>query len=97
LTPDTSKFTFELPNKAPLLLPIGQHVLVSADVKNEGMIVRPYTPVVPSFPEEDTGAIELVVKMYKGGKMSTHLSQMKLGETLKIKGPAGPVLYHGNG
>lgn len=46
--------------------------------------IRPYTPVSD---ENDPGHMDLIVKKYQGGPMSTHLHDMKPGDTLEIKGP----------
>lgn len=32
-----------------------------------------------------------------GGKMSQHLDQMELGDTIQVKGPVGRFLYKGRG
>jgi cytochrome-b5 reductase len=46
--------------------------------------IRPYTPT--SDPDEK-GSVELLVKRYEGGPMSTHLHSLKPGDTLSMKGP----------
>ncbi|RCN42444.1 oxidoreductase NAD-binding domain protein [Ancylostoma caninum] len=36
-------------------------------------------------------------KFPDGGKMSQHLEQMKIGETIEFRGPSGLIVYKGNG
>lgn len=64
--------------------------------------MRPYTPVAPVTEEEDCGCLEFVIKIYApgnrpGGVMTSHLESLQVGETVRIKGAAGPILYHGHG
>lgn len=55
--------------------------------------IRPYTPI--SDPEEK-GTLELLVKKYQNGPMSEHLHDMKVGETLSIKGPIPKYPWEAN-
>ncbi|KAJ6037245.1 Riboflavin synthase-like beta-barrel [Penicillium herquei] len=50
----------------------------------EKFTLRPYTP---TSDEEQPGYLELVVKSYPNGPMSTHITSLKEGETLAFKGP----------
>lgn len=100
---DTRRFRFELPSKDHVLgLPIGQHVYLSATI-NDQLVIRPYTPVSS---DDDKGFFELVVKVYfkdvhpkfpEGGKMSQHLESLKIGDTIKVRGPSGLLEYNGKG
>lgn len=100
---DTKKFRFGLPSAAHILgLPVGQHVYLSAKV-NGSLVVRAYTPVSS---DEDQGYVDLVVKVYhknshpsfpEGGKMSQHLDNMAVGDTIDFRGPNGLLVYKGNG
>lgn len=47
-------------------------------------VVRPYTPVTK---EHTKGHFDLVVKSYEQGKMSQHIGQLKVGDSLLMKGP----------
>jgi len=99
---DTRIFVLKLPHNRHGLLPTGQHILLGADMDGK-FVVRPYTPIQPVFAEEDNGHIHLMIKIYSGtdtippGKMTSFLDGLKIGAQLKIKGPAGPILYHGGG
>ncbi|ETN75526.1 oxidoreductase, FAD-binding protein [Necator americanus] len=100
---DTRKFRFRLPSENHVLgLPVGQHVHLSAKI-DEKLVVRPYTPVSS---DDDLGYVDLMIKVYfrnvnpkfpDGGKMSQHLEQMKIGETIDFRGPSGLIVYKGNG
>jgi len=100
---DTKKFRFGLPSSAHILgLPVGQHVYLSAKV-NGSLVVRAYTPVSS---DEDQGHVDLVVKVYyknshpsfpDGGKLSQHLDNMAVGDTIDFRGPNGLLVYKGNG
>ncbi|CAD6197654.1 unnamed protein product [Caenorhabditis auriculariae] len=100
---DTRKFRFKLPSPDHVLgLPTGQHVYLSAKVDGK-LVVRPYTPVSS---DEDKGFVELMIKVYfrdtnpkfpDGGKMSQHLEQMKIGDTIDFRGPSGLITYKRHG
>ncbi|XP_037085147.1 NADH-cytochrome b5 reductase 3-like [Pollicipes pollicipes] len=99
LSPDTRCLRFALPTAEHVLgLQVGQHVYLSARVGDE-LVVRPYTPVSS---EDDRGFVELVVKVYfggrrpefpAGGRMSQHLERLALGDTVDVQGPAGLLTY----
>ncbi|RCN49757.1 oxidoreductase, FAD-binding protein [Ancylostoma caninum] len=109
ITHNTRKFRFRLPSENHVLgLPAGQHVYLSAKIDGK-LVVRPYTPVSS---DDDLGYVDLIIKLGlpvmvylrgihpkfpDGGKMSQHLEQMKIGETVDFRGPAGPFIYNGNG
>ncbi|XP_062856880.1 NADH-cytochrome b5 reductase 2 isoform X2 [Trichomycterus rosablanca] len=100
---DTKRFRFGLPSSQHVLgLPIGQHVYLSAKV-NGNLVIRAYTPVSS---DEDKGFVDLVVKVYHknthpnypdGGKMSQYLNDMKIGDTIDLRGPNGLLVYNGKG
>lgn len=100
---DTRRFRFGLPSKDHVLgLPIGKHVHLTATIDGNE-VKRAYTPVSS---DDDKGFVEFVIKVYfkkvhpkfpDGGKMSQHLESLKIGDTIKIKGPSGRLEYHGKG
>jgi len=99
VSPDSYVCLFELKDKSkPFGLAIGQHVLVGADIDGE-FVVRPYTPIRPVTVDEDEAlhGVEILMKVYKGGKMGTYFQNMKTGDKISIKGPTGQILYEGNG
>ncbi|KAG0201208.1 NADH-cytochrome b5 reductase [Mortierella sp. GBA30] len=84
LTPNTSRFTFELEEDHNLGLPVASCV-VTKFVKEDGKpVIRPYTPT--SYADQ-TGSFDFVIKRYEGGPMSSHIHSLKPGDTLAVKGP----------
>jgi cytochrome-b5 reductase len=104
LSHDTRRFTFALPTpKHKLGLPIGQHMTLSFTDKDGKTHQRSYTPVTS---DKDFGKVSFVIKVYRagvhpnfpdGGKMSQHLDSLKIGETIKMKGPKGHMTWLGKG
>lgn len=100
---DTRRFRFRLPTQQHRLgLPVGQHIHLSAKINND-LIIRAYTPVSS---DEERGYVDLVIKVYfkninprfpDGGKMSQHLNNLKIGETIDVRGPSGRLVYNGQG
>ncbi|XP_054721195.1 NADH-cytochrome b5 reductase 3-like [Uloborus diversus] len=100
---DTRSFRFILPSEEHVLgLPVGQHIFLSAKIDGN-IVIRPYTPVST---EDDKGYFELVIKVYfkgvhpkfpDGGKMSQYLNNMKIGDTIEVRGPSGRLIYLGRG
>lgn len=100
---DTRRFRFGLPSSEHVLgLPIGQHIHLSAKI-NDDLIIRAYTPVSN---DEEKGYVDLVIKVYfkdvhpkfpEGGKLSQHLENMKINDTIDVRGPSGRLQYAGNG
>ena len=100
---DTRIFRFGLQSEEHILgLPIGQHVMVSANIKGSD-VQRAYTPISS---DDDKGYVDLLIKVYRagvhpkfpdGGLMSQHMDTLKLGDTLKFRGPTGRFEYLGKG
>lgn len=100
---DTRRFRLGLPSPEHVLgLPVGQHIHLSVKIDDD-LIIRAYTPVSS---DEEKGYVDLVIKVYfknvhpkfpEGGKMSQYLNNMKLGETIDVRGPSGRLQYAGNG
>jgi nitrate reductase (NAD(P)H) len=102
LTHDTRRYRFGLPStKHRLGLPCGKHAFMYARINGE-LVMRAYTP---TSRDEELGYVDFVIKVYfagspsfpDGGKMSQHLDQMKLGDTIELKGPVGHFHYTGKG
>ena len=84
LNHNVKNFRFDM-GTSDMGLPIAAHVAVK--YQTEGMekpIIRPYTPVVSEKSIKE-GTLDLVVKVYPNGKMSTHIDNLKVGDTLAIK------------
>ncbi|KAF9152189.1 NADH-cytochrome b5 reductase [Linnemannia schmuckeri] len=84
LTPNTSKFTFELEEGQTLGMEVTSCV-VTKFIKEDGKpVIRPYTPTSDA---DQTGSFDFVIKRYEGGPMSSHIHDLKPGDTLSVKGP----------
>ena len=96
VSPNVYRLTFRLPTPGTVLgLPVGQHVVIKADVPtgNGGSetVTRSYTPVTNNA---DLGILELVVKMYPDGKLTGgYLSSLVPGDEVLFRGPKGAMRY----
>lgn len=93
---NTKIFTFKIINLDKVGLPIGQHVLLGSNI-NDVFISRPYTPTNPINKKEDKGILKFIIKIYDKGLFTQYLENLKIGEIIKCKGPAGHIIYHGLG
>lgn len=80
-------FDVEDPNK-PLNLPCASFILTQANIDGKD-VARPYTPIDQSEP----GVLNLLVKKYPTGAMSSHIHSLKQGDKLQIKGPLPKIKY----
>ncbi|XMA18392.1 hypothetical protein WAI453_011183 [Rhynchosporium graminicola] len=83
---NTKKLRFELPESDQVS---GLHVASALLTKYKGpemekAAIRPYTPVND---EDEQGYLDLLVKKYPNGVMSTHMHNMVPGQRLDFKGP----------
>ena len=66
-------------------------VAATLEVKGEQKeIVRSYTPISS---DENRGYFDLLIKSYPTGNISRHMATLKLGDTMKVKGPKGAMVY----
>jgi len=88
-------YRFGLPNPTDILgLPIGQHMSLAATPKGaEKEVVRSYTPISS---DEDQGFVDLMIKAYPQGNISAHMTTLKVGDTMKVRGPKGAMVYTPN-
>lgn len=92
---NTKTLKFALPTDEHIIgLNIASALLTKYKGPNdEKPTIRPYTPVS----EEDAkGYVELMVKKYEGGPMSTHLCEMEKNQRLDFKGPILKYKYEPN-
>ena len=68
-------------------LPTGAHVKIRA-VIGGAVVVRSYTPT-----KFHKGLCELCFRVYPGGPMSTFLAQLRVGDSVEMKGPTGLERY----
>ncbi|KAF9181180.1 NADH-cytochrome b5 reductase, partial [Haplosporangium sp. Z 27] len=84
LTHNTSRFTFELKDDQNLGLEVASCVLTKFMKEDGKPVIRPYTPTSDA---DLTGSFDFVIKHYEAGPMSTHIHNLKPGDTLSVKGP----------
>jgi cytochrome-b5 reductase len=104
LSHDTRRFRFGLPSEKHILgLPTGQHISLRFKDEEGKLVMRSYTPVSS---DDTLGYVDLVIKVYfknvhpkfpEGGKMSQHLENLKIGQTIEVSGPKGKFTYVGRG
>ncbi|KAG7663902.1 MCR1 [[Candida] subhashii] len=94
LTHNTKHLIFKLKSEDDISGLVTASCLLTKFVTAKGNnVIRPYTPV--SDPEQK-GTIEFVIKKYEGGKMSSHIFDLKENETLSFKGPVVKWKYEPN-
>ncbi|OTA86011.1 hypothetical protein M434DRAFT_400032 [Hypoxylon sp. CO27-5] len=82
---NTKKFIFKLPEDDMVSgLVVASALLTKYQYEGQKPVIRPYTP---TSDEDAKGYIELIVKKYPNGPMSTHLHDMVPGQRLDFKGP----------
>lgn len=72
-------------------IPIGKHVMIKGTFENKN-IMRSYTPINIV----NNKYIDLMIKIYKNGKMSKYISNLKVGDYIELKGPVGSFKYESN-
>lgn len=55
--------------------------------------MRSYTPISS---DEDAGYFDLLVKAYPQGNISKYLTDLQVGQTMKVRGPKGAMVYTPN-
>ncbi|KAL8736993.1 MAG: hypothetical protein Q9181_002133 [Wetmoreana brouardii] len=92
---NVAMYRFSLPRPNDILgLPIGQHMSVAATIEGQPKeVVRSYTPISS---DENPGYVDLLIKAYPTGNISKHVANLNIGQTLKIKGPKGAMVYTPN-
>ena len=89
VSPNTKKLIFAFPDyHAVAAMDVASCLIARAFVGKEradgsrAAVIRPYTPS-----HTTVGYLELVVKVYGDGKMSSHIGSLKPGDKLEFKGP----------
>lgn len=88
-------YRFALPRPTDILgLPIGQHISLAATIAGQPKeVVRSYTPISS---DNEAGYFDLLVKAYEQGNISKYLTGLKIGDTMKVRGPKGAMVYTPN-
>lgn len=89
LSHDSKLIRFELHPDKSLGLKIGRHITVRAEIDGN-KVMRSYTPTTRI---DQHGYFDLLVKSYEYGKMSTHLTALRVGQRLEVRGPIGRFHY----
>ena len=66
---------------------------MSVAAKIEGQpkdVVRSYTPISS---DENAGYFDLLIKSYPTGNISKHVGNLQIGQTLRVRGPKGAMVY----
>lgn len=93
LSHNSGIYRFKLPKENDLLgLPIGQHIQITANINGKD-ILRSYTP---TSNDSVRGYFDLLIKDYPQGNISKHIAELKIGESIKVKGPKGFYEYAPN-
>lgn len=95
---DRRSYRFKLPTVTSILgLPIGQHISIAATLPQpDGTskeIVRSYTPISG---DHQPGFFDLLIKSYPTGNISKHMASLIVGQTIKVRGPKGAMVYTPN-
>lgn len=102
LSHNTAIYRFALPTPTSILgLPIGQHISIAATLPQtlpDGTsvskeIVRSYTPISG---DHQPGFFDLLIKSYPTGNISKHMAGLIVGQTIKVRGPKGAMVYTPN-
>ncbi|ODV85730.1 hypothetical protein CANARDRAFT_7105 [[Candida] arabinofermentans NRRL YB-2248] len=82
---DTKLFTFAFADsEAKSGLIVASAILAKFVTPKGSNVIRPYTPISDV---DQVGTFDVLVKKYEGGKMSSHIHDLKEGDTLSFKGP----------
>lgn len=94
LSKDTSVYTFAFPEaKQTSGLVTASAILTKYVTAKGNNVIRPYTPITDV---QDEGSFDLLVKTYEGGKMSVHIKDLNINDTLAFKGPILKWKYEPN-
>ena len=83
--------------KKPLGISVGQHLVMrcSSDGNQNTIITRAYTPI-SDLKSSSMGQFEVLIKLYKNGKMSKYIQNMKQNDIVEWRGPCGNFTYMPN-
>jgi cytochrome-b5 reductase len=95
---NSHSYRFKLPSTNSILgLPIGQHISIAATLPQpDGAnkeIVRSYTPISG---DHQPGYFDLLIKSYPTGNISKYMASLIVGQTIKVRGPKGAMVYTPN-
>ncbi|KTW30327.1 hypothetical protein T552_00800 [Pneumocystis carinii B80] len=78
-------FRFDLPSKNHISgIHVASALLVQFQLPSQPPVIRAYTPISS---EETLGYMDLLIKKYENGPMSSYIHNMKINDKLSFKGP----------
>ncbi|XP_069126217.1 LOW QUALITY PROTEIN: NADH-cytochrome b5 reductase-like [Argopecten irradians] len=92
ITSATRQYRFNLPFGRSLGLKLGQHIIIRGNV-NGDVVTRQYTPISDV---KVTDYFELLIKLYKDGRMSQFIQTWSPGMKIDMRGPFGEFSYKQN-
>jgi len=94
ITHDTALYRFSLARGSHMVVPLGCHVYLQADV--EGMMIsRPYTVVLPSLLKDDAETevneknFYVMIKVYEGGVLTPLIDKLSIGGQIAVSNYEG--------
>ncbi|OZJ03815.1 hypothetical protein BZG36_03815 [Bifiguratus adelaidae] len=93
---DSCILRFELHPSQTSGLPVGKHLYLRVKDNSNTWVMRAYTPVSC---HRTKGFLDILIKIYRpnpgreGGKMTTLLDKLSIGDTVEMKGPLGHFEY----
>jgi len=88
---DSTRLRFTLPNPNDEVgMQVSSCLLTAYDGPEGKKIVRPYTPISTN---DEKGYFDLLVKRYPEGNASRHLTDLKVGDSVDVKGPIEKLKY----
>uniref|UniRef100_A0A671MZJ1 Cytochrome b5 reductase 4-like n=1 Tax=Sinocyclocheilus anshuiensis TaxID=1608454 RepID=A0A671MZJ1_9TELE len=94
VTHDTQVLCLQLPPGSNMQVPVGRHVYLKTSLQGTD-VVKPYTPVdqsliPPSQSSAEMGSdLNLMIKIYPDGLLTSHLASLPIGSSLSVGGPEG--------
>jgi len=80
--------------RRPLDIKVGQHLIMrcSTDENQNTILTRAYTPIT-DMKSSNVGQFEVLIKLYKNGKMSKCIQNLKKNDIVEWRGPCGNFNY----
>ncbi|KAF4306081.1 putative NADH-cytochrome b5 reductase protein [Botryosphaeria dothidea] len=95
LSHNTAIYRFALPRTTDILgLPIGQHISIAATLP--GQPRKSSAPTRPSRPTRTAATSTCSSRPTRPGNISKHVAGLSVGQTIKVKGPKGAMVYTPN-
>ncbi|KAF2454069.1 NADH-cytochrome b5 reductase 1 [Lineolata rhizophorae] len=95
LSHNTAIYRFGLRKPTDVLgLPTGQHISLAHTFPGQPKeTMRSYTPISS---DETPGYFDLLIKSYPQGNISKHVASLMIGQSVRVRGPKGAMVYTPN-